>query len=139
VAAHNAEKAASWYAEKNTEVGNGATALHAAVENGHLAAVRALLNGGARQLCSMQGASPLLIAIQYRHPEIALELLDWNGDNDSAHIDAATPHDGSRPLIAATYFGFAKVCSVVAMLQQSWPFMLLASHSRTIYRVRVGC
>lgn len=41
---------------KNTEVGNGATALHAAVENGHVAAVVALLKGGAQQPASMQVA-----------------------------------------------------------------------------------
>ena len=33
---------ANYYKSKNNEVGNGATALHAAVENGHLAAVRTL-------------------------------------------------------------------------------------------------
>ena len=42
------------YGGKNTDAGNGATALHAAVENGHLATVRTLLNGGARQMTSMQ-------------------------------------------------------------------------------------
>ena len=64
------------YPVKNTEVGNGATALHAAVENGHLAAARALLVGGARQLDSMEGATPLVIALQYRHPSIAMLLLE---------------------------------------------------------------
>lgn len=43
------------------EAANGATALHAAVENGHVACVRALLDSGARQLASMEGASPIYI------------------------------------------------------------------------------
>ena len=64
------EEKANYYKSKNNEVGNGATALHAAVENGHLAAVRVLLGHNAKQLPSMQGASPLLIALQYRHPRM---------------------------------------------------------------------
>ena len=49
------------YPVKNTEVGNGATALHAAVENGHAECVTALLERGAAQLPSMEGATPLVI------------------------------------------------------------------------------
>ena len=49
------------YPVKNTEVGNGATALHAAVENGHAECVAALLERGAAQLPSMEGATPLVI------------------------------------------------------------------------------
>lgn len=56
--------ASGFYSPRNTEVGNGATALHAAVENGHLATVDALLAGGAKQATTMQGVSPLLLAIQ---------------------------------------------------------------------------
>ena len=44
-----AEKA-KWYKERNGEIGNGATALHAAVENGHLLTTRVLLKLGAKQL-----------------------------------------------------------------------------------------
>merc|ERR1719427_517361 len=65
-----------FYPVKNTEVGNGATALHAAVENGHLETARVLLEGGAVQSNSMEGATPLVIALQYRHPRIALLLLE---------------------------------------------------------------
>ena len=42
-------------------MGNGATALHAAVENGHAECVTALLERGAAQLPSMEGATPLVI------------------------------------------------------------------------------
>eukprot|EP00966_Prymnesium_polylepis_P032329 752238-Prymnesium_polylepis.1 len=64
-----------FYAERNTERGNGATALHAAVENGHDGAVGLLLARGAAQTDSMEGATPLIIALQYHHPHIALRLL----------------------------------------------------------------
>jgi hypothetical protein len=62
--------AGAYYDEKNTEIGNGAapcagcsvletcaagaTALHAAVENGHLDTSVALLKLGAKQTASMQ-------------------------------------------------------------------------------------
>ena len=63
---------------KNTEIGNGATALHAAVENGHLEAAKILLESGAVQSDSMEGATPLIISLQYQHPQIALILLHGN-------------------------------------------------------------
>ena len=42
-----------FYSAKNTEIGNGATALHAAVENGHYDTVRVLLRRGASQLATV--------------------------------------------------------------------------------------
>ena len=44
------------------EKGNGATALHAAVENGHISVVRLLLSRGVPQHGSMEGATPLILA-----------------------------------------------------------------------------
>eukprot|EP00658_Telonema_sp_P-2_P060079 TRINITY_DN49106_c0_g1_i1.p1 TRINITY_DN49106_c0_g1~~TRINITY_DN49106_c0_g1_i1.p1 ORF type:complete len:273 (+),score=72.02 TRINITY_DN49106_c0_g1_i1:59-877(+) len=85
------------YDSKNTEIGNGATALHAAVENGHYTAAEALLQLGAKQSNAMQGATPLLIAIQYHHPSIAMLLLQ----HPPAFIDTPTPMDGVFPLYAA--------------------------------------
>ena len=38
-----------WYSAKNMEIGNGATSLHAAVENGHPSVVKVLLDRGASQ------------------------------------------------------------------------------------------
>ena len=90
------ESESGFYRPKNMDTGNGATALHAAVENGHLDAAGVLLNAGAKQLTSMQGASPLLIALQYRHPDIALRLVQ-DGDGKAAKINVQTPHDGSFP------------------------------------------
>merc|ERR1719419_712543 len=85
-----------FYPMKNTEIGNGATALHAAVENGHLEAAQVLLEAGAVQSDSMEGATPLIIALQYKHPRIALLLLEDNyADPD---INAKVPVDGSSAL-----------------------------------------
>ena len=99
-------KVHSFYSAKNTVIGNGATALHAAVENGHLATTRVLLELGASQLTSMQGASPVLIAIQYNHPDIALLLLEEPGE---PLVNARTPHDGLCALAAAAMAGFDSV------------------------------
>lgn len=83
------------------EAGNGATALHNACENGHLKAVSALLDGGARQLSTMQGVTPLITALQYRHPGVASELLDHRMP---AGVVVASPADGQTALhIAAAY------------------------------------
>ena len=95
------------YPVKNTEVGNGATALHAAVENGHLETARALLTGGARQSDSMEGATPLVIALQYKHPHIALLLLedDW----PDPRLDSRVPADGSSAMFVASGYGYLEV------------------------------
>ena len=95
------------YPVKNTEVGNGATALHAAVENGHLETARALLAGGALQLASMEGASPLVISLQYKHPHIALLLLE-DGWPDP-RLDSQVPSDGSSALFVASGYGYLEV------------------------------
>ena len=97
-----------FYGEKNNEVGNGATALHASVENGHMGATVALLKLGARQRPVMENASPLLIAVQYKHPDIAKVLLDMMTDQDEiaqytkgAGSPLVVPSDGSTALFAA--------------------------------------
>merc|ERR1719270_1356680 len=100
------EENAKYYPTKNTEIGNGATALHAAVENGHLLAVRVLMKNGAKQLSSMEGATPLMIALQYKHPRIAMNLLTKGYE---AHVDKPTPKDGLFPLFLASQNGFHKV------------------------------
>ena len=80
--------------------------MHAAVENGHLLATRTLLRLGAKQLPSMRGASPLLIALQYKHPRIAMALLSKNRE---AQVNVATKHDGMFPLFVASRYGYHKV------------------------------
>ena len=66
--------AGGFYPERNTERGNGATALHAAVENGHESMVSLLLSWRVAAR-SMEGA-PLLLSLQYRHPNIAHILIN---------------------------------------------------------------
>lgn len=89
---------AQYYDMRNTEIGNGATALHAAAENGHRDTVRALLKLGALQSASMMGATPLVIALQYHHPDIALDLLEAGSD---PLLHARVPRDGSWSLLVA--------------------------------------
>lgn len=98
-----------FYEAKNTEIGNGATALHSAVENGHPKTVQTLLSYGALQYPSMEGASPLVIAIQYRHPEIAKILLQ----NGNPHINAQVPKDGAFALFVAAGAGYADVVDMI--------------------------
>ena len=98
-----------YYDAKNTEIGNGATALHVAVENGHLEVARLLLSRGAKQLTSMEGASPLVLSIQYRHPDIAALLLEMAPSAADAKVNVKVPKDGSSPLYAAAGYGYAEL------------------------------
>ena len=98
-----------FYSTKNNEIGNGATALHAAVENGHLNMSRTLLKLGALQLTSMQGASPLLLALQYKHPKIALLLLKGKNSMKKACVNSQAPQDGAFPLFVAAGAGYSRV------------------------------
>ena len=98
-----------FYKAKNMEIGNGATALHAAVENGHLECTKLLLSLGSIQTTSMQGASPLLISLQYKHPKIARILLKGDNAYKVAHVDFKTPPDGSFPLFVAAGAGYLNV------------------------------
>ena len=108
--------AGGWYQAKNTERGNGATALHAAVENGHAETTRLLLSRGAKQLASMEGATPLIIALQYRHPEIALDLATAS---PTPSLDARVPVDGTCALFVAAGSGYTKVVRVLLELGAS--------------------
>ncbi|CAK0873204.1 unnamed protein product [Prorocentrum cordatum] len=88
------------------EAGNGATALHNACENGHLAAASALLDGGARQLATMGGITPLISALQYRHPRVAAALLDHP---TPANVGVVSPADGQTALHIASGYGYPEV------------------------------
>ena len=62
----------------NSEVANGATALHAAAEEGHLDVVRTLLwEGKARFIPSMSGVNPLGLAVMYEHQDIIILMLSY--------------------------------------------------------------
>ncbi|CAE7250568.1 ANK2 [Symbiodinium sp. CCMP2592] len=88
------------------EEANGATALHAACENGHLVAVQVLLDAGSRQLATMQGVTPLITALQYRQRAIARVLLE---SRTPANVHVVSPADGQTALHVAAAYGFSEV------------------------------
>ena len=74
----------------------GMTALLHAAREGHVAAVRALLEGGADvDQVSADGTSPLLIATLNGQFDVALRLIAWGADPN-----LATSTDGATPLFA---------------------------------------
>lgn len=93
------------------EAGNGATALHAAVENGHTACVKALLDGGARQAASMEGSTPLMIAAMYNRPEAAAMLLEKR--DGQVLLNARLPRDGTTALYQASGNGYDGVVDAI--------------------------
>ncbi|CAJ1444299.1 unnamed protein product [Effrenium voratum] len=94
------------------EESNGATALHNACENGHLAAVTSLLEAGARQLATMQGVTPLITALQYRHPHVAVALLDAR---TPANVGVVSPLDGQSALHIAAAYSYASIVARIVL------------------------
>jgi ankyrin repeat protein len=82
----------------NSEPANGATALHAAAENGHLEVVRVLLTRGkvSPDLLGEIGVAALHLAAQYSHAPVARLLLAAN-----ATVDLRSLVDGSTALYSA--------------------------------------
>ena len=70
----------------------GMTALLFAARDGHLDAVRALVEGGANvdQVAGGEGSSPMVIAIANGHYTVAKYLLDSGADPNVANIDGLT-------------------------------------------------
>ena len=83
----------------------GMTALLYAARDGHLEAVRALIEGGAvvDQVAGSEGSSPMVIAIANGHYTVAKLLLDAGADPNIANID------GLAPLYATINMRFAPV------------------------------
>ena len=94
------------YPDKNLEIGNGATPLHAATENGHYDTAKLLLLSGSRQLGSMEGTNPLYIAIQYNQYKIAKLLLSF--DASKSNINHQIPHNGHSSLYLSVSVGKLK-------------------------------
>jgi len=89
------------------ETGNGATALHAAVENGHIDVVNLLLDNGVKQTGSMEGATPLILAAMYNQVKIAGVLI-----KRGAGLNDQVPDTGNTALyhaVGSGYDRFAKV------------------------------
>jgi len=131
----------AFYSEKNTKLGNGATALHAAVENNHPNTVYCMVNElDAKQLTSMEGASPLLIALQYRHRDIAIILL--NSKLKDANVNSQTPRDGQFALYVAAFEGYEAVVQEIlnqngnpSLVTRSGHSALSASIERGFYTI----
>jgi ankyrin len=98
----------------NSEAANGATALHAAAENGHESVVEMLLSH-AKVLSTTSsrcffdfvngqslGVTPLHLAAEYNRPHVARVLLQHGAD-----IDALATIDGTSALYHAISMGFA--------------------------------
>jgi len=115
-----------FYAARNTERANGATALHVAVENGHYATADLLLEHGALQLNSMQGTTPLITALQYKHPHIAARLL---AADPPPNLTARVPVDGASALFVASGEGYTDL--VREMLRLGAPPDLANKHGAT--------
>lgn len=83
----------------------GMTALLFAARDGHLEAVRALVESGANidQVAGGDGSSPMVIAIANGHYTLAKYLLDGGADPNVANID------GLAPLYATINMRFAPV------------------------------
>ena len=104
--------------------------MHAAVENGHLETTVLMLKLGAAQLTSMEGASPLLISLQYKHPKIARALLRGKNHQHilrNSHVNVQTPQDGVFPLFVAVGHGYVNV--VKRLLNMGANFSLLTSRN----------
>lgn len=84
------------------EVGNGATALHAAVENGHIETVQMLLDHGVGQSGSMEGATPLILAAMYNQHAIAKVLI-----KEGAGLNDVVPDTGNSALYHAVGSGYS--------------------------------
>ncbi|MGE0814197.1 MAG: ankyrin repeat domain-containing protein [Vicinamibacterales bacterium] len=71
----------------------GMTALHFAAREGHMAAVRALVEGGAgvNEVSGGERTSPMVEAIINGHLDMARYLLDHGADPTLANIDGLTP------------------------------------------------
>ena len=95
-----------YYPDKNLEIGNNATPLHAATENGHYDTVKLLLESGSRQLGTMEGTNPVYIGVQYNQYEITKLLLKY--DSSKSNIDHQIPNNGHSSLYLAVGQGRLK-------------------------------
>ena len=93
----------------NNAAGNGAQALHAAAENGHVFAIQALVEGGADiNSLGALGITPLAIAAQHNQAKAVKALLDLGADPEARSVN-----DGATALYFAAGHGFEEVVKVL--------------------------
>lgn len=81
----------------NSQPSNGAEAIHAAAENGHLDVIKILWKHGVDINTVSIGISPVYIAVQYNRIQVVKFLLE-----KGALVDKPSNIDGSTPLYFAT-------------------------------------
>jgi ankyrin repeat protein len=91
----------------NSEVGNGATALHAAVEEGHVQATKILLDFNADINTIAMGVTPLSLACQYNRYDVVALLVSYK----TIEVDKTSTLDGTTPLYTAAAKGYSKIVS----------------------------
>lgn len=90
----------------NSEAGNGAEAIHAAAEYGHLEIFKYLLNFNADVNTRSIGVSPLHLAVQYNRENIVNYLLTETVTSGlGVQVDLPSLIDGSTPLFVAVGLG----------------------------------
>ena len=96
-------------AQVSLRCASGNTALHLASSGGNIEAARALLSARA-DLATMngEGATPLAVACQRGHAEVAQLFVSWSGRGDAGWLDAADKHGMTALLWACESGGAAK-------------------------------
>lgn len=92
----------------NSEPANGAEAIHAAAENGHLGVIKILLQYGADINSVTIGISPIYMAVQYNKMNVVKYLLKKGAD-----VEYPSRLDGSTPLYFAVGAGNEEMVSVL--------------------------
>lgn len=104
----------------NSEAGNGATAMHAAAEEGRVDVMKVFIKYSKRENCDggrikrvdlntqSMGISPLHSAAQYNHPEIVAMLIEAGAD-----VNIMSKIDGATPLYFAIGRGYSEVISAL--------------------------
>lgn len=115
------------------EVGNGATALHAAVENGHIETVQMLLDHGVGQSGSMEGATPLILAAMYNQHAIAKVLI-----KEGAGLNDVVPDTGNSALYHAVGSGYNRFVDVLIQAGVDLDVRNKAGVTALVYACSIG-
>lgn len=115
------------------ETGNGATALHAAVENGHIEVVRLFMKYKVPQTGSMEGATPLILAAMYNQARIAEVLIE-----NKAGLNDVVPDTGNTALYHAVGSGFEGFVDVLIKARADLDVKNRAGATALMYACHIG-